>query len=143
MLATDRAAGRALVIVQVVALELETVRVAEPALVIVRVVAELGHDPVVAEELEHGPAAEEREHGLAVAELAPVQVAVLVGTKSVTTAHRRGLPLLVPEDLAVAVETTLVPVAAEAATAWGVADSAAVAAVVAAAGDKRSMRKNK
>ena len=113
MLATDPAGGRALVIVQVVVLEPEIARVAEPALVIVRVVAELGHDPVVAEE---------REHGLAVAELAPVQVAVLVGTKSVTTAHRRGLPLLVPEDLAVAVETTLVPVAAEAATARGVAD---------------------
>ena len=51
------------------------------------------------------------------------RLALPVETKSVTAAHRPDLvPLLVAEDLAVAAETTLEPVAAEAVIAWAAAE---------------------
>jgi len=58
------------------------------------------------------------------AELELVQVAVALRTKSVTTAHHRGLvPRRVAgEDSAVAAETTREPVAAEAVVAWAAAE---------------------
>jgi hypothetical protein len=56
--------------------------------------------------------------------------AVAPRTKSVTAAHRRGLPLLAEEDLAAVVaETLLEPAVTEAAGAWAAVDLAAVAAV--------------
>jgi hypothetical protein len=55
-----------------------------------------------------------------------------LGTKSVTAPHRPDLPLLAAEDLAAVAETTRAPAAAEAVTAWEVADSVAAAADVAA-----------
>jgi hypothetical protein len=66
---------------------------------------ELALGPVVAPELELAP------------------VAVALRTKSVTTAHRRGLvPAPRGEDSAVAAETTREPVAVEAVKAWAVAE---------------------
>jgi antitoxin (DNA-binding transcriptional repressor) of toxin-antitoxin stability system len=58
------------------------------------------------------------------------QRAVVLGTKSVTVAHRRGLQLLAPvEDLAAAVaETMRAPAATEAVVAWGVVVTAVAAA---------------
>ena len=98
---------------------------------------ELAIDPAAEPEPEIDPAAVELEHGLVegapehdqavvelalvpvAVELALVPVAVLAGTKSVTAAHHRGLPLLTAEDLAVAaVETSLERAATEAAIAW-------------------------
>jgi hypothetical protein len=120
------------------AAEPEIAPVVEPALVIALVAVELEIVPAV-EELEHVPAVEELEHApvveaveldLVVAEPALVQVAVLVGTKSVTATHHRGLPLLtVVDSVAVAAETLHEPAVTEAVTAWG---AAGVAAVVAA-----------
>src|SRR5213078_4284070 len=46
------------------------------------------------------------------------RLAVAPRTKSVTAAHRRGLPLLTVEDLAAAAETTREPAATEAVIAW-------------------------
>jgi hypothetical protein len=108
------------------------------------VAVELEHAPGV-EEPEHDPVAVELELVPVVAvepELAQVvaepargqvgavavpghqraRVAVAARTKSVTAAHRRGLPLLVAEDLAVVAETTPEPAATEAATAWEAAE---------------------
>jgi hypothetical protein len=108
--------------------------VAEPAQGIVPE-AELEHAPVVVE-LERVPV--EAELALVRVEVGPepdplrAQVAVALRTKSVTAAHRRGLPLLTVEDLAVVAETTREPAATEAARAWEAADSAAVEAAGAA-----------
>jgi hypothetical protein len=56
-------------------------------------------------------------------ELELVPVAVALRTKSVTTAHHRGLvPAPRVEDSAAAAETTREPVAAEAAKAWAAAE---------------------
>jgi len=126
---------------------------------------ELAIDPAAEPEPEIDPAAVELEHGLvegapehdqavvelalvpaAVVELVLVPVAVLAGTKSVTAAHHRGLPLLTAEDLAVAaVETSLERAATEAAIAWEAvglvaAEVAGVAeaAVVAVGGDEKA-----
>jgi hypothetical protein len=109
------------------------------------VVVELEPDPVAAE-LEHVPVAGELELDQAAAELErvpvvaelepdqaavlvqdhrPAQLAVALRTKSVIAAHHPDLvPLLeAEEDLAAAVaETTLEPVAAEAAKAWAAAE---------------------
>jgi hypothetical protein len=121
-----------------VAVELEPGLVAvEPELV--QAVAEPGHDqavavpehdPVVAEpghdlavvEPGHDPVAVVPEHDPVVAEQALVQVAVALKTKSVTAAHRRGLPLLAAEDLVAVAGTTREPAAAEAVIAWEVAE---------------------
>jgi len=131
-----------LVIGPAVVPELERGRVAalEQALVLVEAL-ELVIGPAVVPELERGPVAA-ADLELVQVEAVPVpghlraQLAVALRTKSVTAAHRRGLvPVLAAEDLAAAAETTREPSAAEAATAWEVADSAAVAvaAVVVAA----------
>jgi hypothetical protein len=126
-----------LVIVQVLALEPEIAPVAEQALAIVLVAVEL---EVVLAALERGiaPAVEELALvpvvaalglDLVVAEPALVQVAVLVGTKSVTATHHRGLPLLtVVDSVAVAAETLHEPAVTEAVTAWGAEGLAAAAA---------------
>jgi hypothetical protein len=109
--------------------------VAEPAQGIVPE-AELEHAPVVVE-LERVPV--EAELALVWVEVGPepdplrAQVAVALRTKSVTAAHRRGLPLLAVEDLAVVAETTREPAATEAARAWEAADLVAVVAVAAVA----------
>jgi hypothetical protein len=112
---------------------------AEVALELSPVAAELGRDPVEAVR-EHGQVEAVREHGQVEAvrehgqvEAVPVpghpraRLVLPLGTKSVTAPHRPGLPLLAAEDLAAAAETTREPAAAEAATAWEVADLAAVA----------------
>jgi hypothetical protein len=112
---------------------------AEVALELSPVAAELGRDPVEAE-LGRDPVEAVREHGQVEAVLELVRVEAVpvpghprarlvlpLGTKSVTAPHRPGLPLLAAEDLAAAAETTREPAAAEAATAWEVADLAAVA----------------
>ena len=60
---------------------------------------------------------------MAARELELVPVAVALRTKSVTTAHHRGLvPAPRVEDSAAAAETTREPAAAEAAVAWEVAE---------------------
>jgi hypothetical protein len=115
-------------------------------------VVELAIDQPVAV-LERGPvvAAVERDQAVAglaqdLAEAGLAQdrprgrLAAVARTKSVTAAHRRGLPLLAAEDLAAAVETLLVRVVAGAAAAWEAADSTAAEAeavgAVAAGGDE-------
>ncbi len=115
-----------------VALELGIVPVAEPVPVIARV-AELVLEIVLAEAVrEHGLAAVELEHGLVAVgpEHGPVevelargqpraQVAVRLGTKSVTGARRRDLvPALAVEGLAAVAETTREPAAPEVVAAW-------------------------
>ena len=87
----------------------------------------VSESPAVPVALERGRAVAELQHAPVVA--VPVlghrhvQPAIPLRTKSVTAAHRPDLvPLLVAEDLAVAAETTLEPVAAEAATAWAAAE---------------------
>jgi hypothetical protein len=153
-----------LVIVQVVAREPEIAPVVGLVLAIDLAAAELEHDPAVAElehdlvaaELEHDLAVAEQEIVLVVAEqgivlgvaeqgIAPVvaelepghppaHLAVLLRTKSVIAAHRRGLvPVLAAEDLAGAVETTREPAAVEGVAAWEAVDIVAVAEVVVAA----------
>jgi uncharacterized membrane protein YqgA involved in biofilm formation len=110
-----------LVIGPVVAPEMETAPAVGPELVIgLAVVPELEAALVVALELVIGPAVgPELVIGQVEAELELVQVAVLLGTRSVTAAHRPGLVL----HLLVAVaETTREPAAAEAVTAWEVAE---------------------
>ena len=109
-------------------------RVAQVELALGPVLAELELDPVPAE-LERVPVEAELplvpvgvEQALARVVAAPVrgrprvQRAVALRTKSVTAAHRRGLPRLAVEDLAAVVETTREPAAAEAVIAWGVAE---------------------
>jgi hypothetical protein len=61
------------------------------------------------------------------------QLAVAPRTKSVTAAHRRGLPLLAAEDLAVVAETTREPAAPGEVIAWAVAVTAVAAEAMAAA----------
>jgi hypothetical protein len=99
-----------------VAVELELAPVAE----------ELELDPVVAAEPELAQVVAEPARGQVGAVAVPghqrARVAVAARTKSVTAAHRRGLPLLVAEDLAVVAETTPEPAATEAATAWEAAE---------------------
>ena len=110
--------------------ELELGQVAVLELVIgLAVVPELETAPVVAPELVIGPAVvaelqlvqvvAELEHVQGEEELELVQVAVPLGTRSVTAAHRPGLVL----HLLVAVaETTREPAATEAVIAWEVAE---------------------
>jgi hypothetical protein len=115
------------------------VRVAQEALAELVVPAVVEQEPApVAVEQELAPVAAEQE-------LAPVEAVLVPGhpraqlgaperTKSVTGARRRDLvPLLAAEDLAAVAGTTRVPAAAEAATAWEVADIAVVVAEDAAA----------
>ena len=100
-----------------VALELQTVPVAVQAPAIARAVrAQL----IVraAGELERGQAV-----AVPVLGHRHVQLAIPLRTKSVTAAHHRDLALLLAaEDLAAVAETTREPAAAEAATAWAVAE---------------------
>ena len=115
-----------------------------------QVVAELAHDPAAERELGPGVAglelqvvAEPELVRAAELELAPVvavavpghqraRLAVAPKTKSVTAAHRRGLPLRVAEDLAVVPETTREPAATGEVIAWAAAVTAVVAAVAVA-----------
>jgi hypothetical protein len=115
------------------------VRVAQEALaeLVVRVVVEQEPAPGAVEP-ELAPVAAEQELAPVAAEQAPGHPRALLGaperTKSVTGARRRDLvPLLAAEDLAAVAGTTRVPAAAEAATAWEVADIAVVVAEDAAA----------
>ena len=118
-LATVQVAELGLAIVQVVGpeqgldlaegLELEIDQEGALELAIVRVAAEPGLDRVAGPELEIG-------HPLA-------HLAVLLRTRSVIAAHRRGLvPVLGAEDLVGAVETTREPAAAEVAKVWAAAE---------------------
>jgi hypothetical protein len=115
------------------------VRVAQEALAELVVPAVVEQEPApVAVEQELAPVAAEQE--LAPVEAVPVpghpraQLGAPERTKSVTGARRRDLvPLLAAEDLAAVAGTTRVPAAAEAATAWEVADIAVVVAEDAAA----------
>ena len=129
-----------------------------------RVVAELEHDPVAAElvlqvvaELGHARVVVEPEHAQVVAEpeLARAaaqleldqvgavavpghqraRLAVAPRTKSVTAAHRRGLPLRAAEDLAVVAETTREPAATGEVIAWAAAVTAVAVAAVAVAAE--------
>src|SRR5437588_620429 len=121
---------------------------------VLQVVAELGHARVVVEpeharvvvEPEHAQVVAEPEHAQVVAEPELGQVgavavpghqrarlAVAPRTKSVTAAHRRGLPLRAAEDLAVVAETTREPAATGEVIAWAAAVTAVVAAVAAVA----------
>src|SRR5437667_371240 len=106
--------------------------------------AELGHARVVVEP-EHAQVVAEPELARGVAQLELGQVgavavpghqrarlAVAPKTKSVTAAHRRGLPLRVAEDLAVVAETTREPAATGEVIAWAAAVTAVVAAVAVA-----------
>jgi hypothetical protein len=104
-----------------------------------RVVGALKPGPVVVE-LERDQAAVGPERVPVVAEPALVRAEVAVTTRSVITERHRELGLLAAEDLAVAVETSLEPVATEAVIVWEAADSMAAdveAADVAAAGDEK------
>ena len=90
-------------------------------------VPELETVPVVALELETVLVAVERELDqvavVLVRDHLRARLALPVKTKSVTTAHRRGLvPLLAAEDLAAVAETTREPAAAEAVIAWAAAE---------------------
>ena len=134
-----------------------------------RVVAELEHDPVAAElvlqvvaeleharvvvELEHAPVVAEPElaRGAAQLELGQVgavavpghqraRLAVAPRTKSVTAAHRRGLPLRAAEDLAVVAETTREPAATGEVIAWAAAVIAVAAVAEAEAEDADDMQ---
>lgn len=129
--------------------ELAIDREMELALEIAAVAVDLEHDQAVAE-LALAQVVAEREHGPVEAVLARghrrAQLAVALGTKSVTVAHRHDLPPLAAEDLAAAVETSLGPAATEAVVVWEAADSMVAGAAegdAAAVGDKHSMRKNK
>jgi predicted RNA methylase len=109
----------------VVALELVIGPVVVPELVIGQVEAELALEigPAVVPELVTGQVEAELEHGQGEAELEVVRAAVPLRTKSVITAHHRGLvPLLGAEDLAAEVETTREPAVAEAVIAWEAAE---------------------
>ena len=121
----------------VAARELELGPVAAPEPELVQVAAErepvpvvvvLALGPVVAEAVPvpSQPLAQVVEQVLAQAvalELVLVQVAVVLRTRSVTAAHRRGLQLLAAEDLAAAgAETTRERAAAEAVIVWEVAE---------------------
>jgi hypothetical protein len=145
-------AGPERAIDQEAVLELAIVLVEELPQAIDPVVAALERVLVAAEpelalvvaELERDQAAAEPELGQAGALVVlghpRGRLAVVPRTKSVTAAHRRGLPLLAAEDLAAAVETLLVRVVAGAAAAWEAADSTAAEAeavgAVAAGGDE-------
>jgi Protein of unknown function (DUF2950) len=98
--------------------------------------AELELDQVQAE-LEHVPVVAEPELAQVAAVPVPghrrAQLGVPPRTKSVTAAHRRGLPLLVVEALAAVAETTREPAVTEAAAAWAAAVTAAAEAGIAVA----------
>jgi hypothetical protein len=122
-----------------------------------RVVAKLELDPVVAEpelaqvvvpepelaqvvpeqQLVRGAAQLELGQGglVAVPDHQRARLAVAPRTKSVTAAHRRGLPLRAAEDLAVVAETTREPAATGAVIAWAVAVIAVAVAAVAVAAE--------
>ncbi len=122
----DRAAPE-LAIDPAARLEPEIARVVNPELAIDQVAAPtLVIDPAEAV-LAQGQALAERVHVPVAAVLARGhprdQPVVAARTKLVTAPHPRALPLLTAEDLvAAAVETTHVPAAAEAATAWEAAE---------------------
>ena len=130
-------AARELELGPVAAREPELAQVAAPEPELVQVAAErepvpvvvvLALGPVVAEAVPvpSQPLAQVVEQVLAQAvalELVLVQVAVVLRTRSVTAAHRRGLQLLAAEDLAAAgAETTRERAAAEAVIVWEVAE---------------------
>ena len=103
--------------------ELETAPVAEQELEIDLVAEEEREIVPVAVEPELGRVVAVLEHVLAAAVPERDPVAVLLRTRSVIAAHHRGLvPALRVEDSAAVAETTLEPVAAEAAIAWAAAE---------------------
>jgi hypothetical protein len=118
--------------------ELEIVRVVNPALAIVQEAEPEPEIAQVAAEPEIVPVAAELEHDRVAAEPARdprrAQLVVLPKTKSVIAALRRALVAVIAvEDLAAVAETTRDPAAPEAVIVWGVAVTAVAAVGIAVA----------